>query len=183
MRVEDLKLTRALRQARVLPSLCFAPVVMPDLLEHIRRDHFPGVTHALEFYFLRRGPLACIAIRPQHATVYVHEILNVTETPADVIAMICKHELLHLVIRPREVKRRMTSHPPEFLDREREIAPERDRVVDWLDLHVGTWLRSRPRLERVDVKHGWKARTLLKMTPQERRVWLESRRRESDCDL
>ena len=44
-------------------------------------------------------PLACICHHQGRATIYIHQVLNHTDTPVEVFHRIHKHELLHLVIR------------------------------------------------------------------------------------
>ncbi|MGB2753527.1 MAG: hypothetical protein WBD75_00860 [Phycisphaerae bacterium] len=182
MIIDDLRLMKAQRLARVEPRLCFVRVSIPELLERVRQDLFPEERHSLKFYFVRRGPLACICPGETAATIYVHEVLNLSETPAEVMSAICKHELLHLVIPARAVNNRMTNHPPEFWVRERKIAPERYAAWEWVWMNVGDCLRPRPRLERIDVTSRWKAERRLKMTAREHWDWLESRRRLSMAD-
>ena len=179
MIVGDARLIKARRLARIEPRLCFVRVPIEKLLEEVRRDYLPQVHHRLELYFVRRGPLACICHDETTGTVYVHEVLNLSETPAEVILAICKHELLHMVIPGRAVKGRVTSHPPEFWARERELAPERDVAWEWVWTNAGDCLRRRPRLERIDVISRWRAKRRLKMTAREHLAWVESRRRPS----
>jgi len=166
MVIDNLRLMKAQRLARVEPSLSFVRIAIPELLERVRQQFLPEVRHALECYFVKRGPLACICVGEAAATIYVHEVLNLTETPADVMSAICKHELLHLAIPGRAVNGRKTSHPPEFWVREREIAPEREAAWEWVWTNVGYCLKRRPRLERIDVTPRWRAERRLKMAGQ-----------------
>ena len=177
MVIDNLRLMKAQRLARVEPSLSFVRIAIPELLERVRQQFLPEVCHALECYFVKRGPLACICVGEAAATIYVHEVLNLTETPADVMSAICKHELLHLVIPGRAVNGRKISHPPEFWVREREIAPEREAAWEWVWTNVGYCLKRRPRLKRIDVTPRWRVERRLKMTAREHVAWVESRRR------
>jgi len=77
--------------------------------------------------------------------------------PECVFSLICKHELLHTQVRPREVAGQKRFHPPEFWDSERRLAPERTEAWRWLWENVGECLVVRPKVEGVYVKRNWKA--------------------------
>ena len=70
--------------------------------------------------------------------------------------MIHKHELLHLVIPPREVEGTTRMHPPEFWEAEHTVCPERSIAWAWLWNNLGDCLKRRARLERIDVLRNWK---------------------------
>lgn len=72
------------------------------------------------------------SIHTENKDIMIHTILNNSETPQDVIAYIIKHELLHLIISPRMIDGKMTSHPPEFYEEQTKISPEGDEIFFWL---------------------------------------------------
>ncbi|QDS97697.1 hypothetical protein HG15A2_09610 [Adhaeretor mobilis] len=49
----------------------------------------------------------------------------------------------------REIDGQLVSHPPEFYQAEREIAPERERSWDWIWRNLGPWLEERTKLEQI----------------------------------
>jgi hypothetical protein len=126
-----------------------------ETLDEIWARHFQDVDVRPDGFFVERGPLACVQLNLPKSTIYVHSILNHPSTPKIVIDLICKHELLHLRIPPRLVKGRLKQHPPEFSEAEASLTPERAEAWSWLSRARGSWLRPRPRLERIDVVRGW----------------------------
>ena len=149
---EVMKLERCRRQ----PSLEFVPFSMPTLLGGIKSSLFPDVMQSVNVYFVTRGPLACIVHEDFRATIYIHQLLNNTDTPKEVVTFIIKHELLHLRIPPRTVKGKKVDHPPEFWEAERSIAPERQYSWRWIWANFMMCLKIRPRLERIDVLPSWR---------------------------
>ncbi|MDE3097303.1 MAG: hypothetical protein KGK07_15045 [Chloroflexota bacterium] len=100
--------------------------------------------------------LACAFTSPAEPVVNIHHVLNHPDTPLEVIEFICKHELLHFLIPPRAVGKKVRSHPPEFWLEEERIAPEGRLAWAWLWLNLGSCLKTRPKLERVEVTAGWR---------------------------
>jgi len=86
----------------------------------------------------------------------MHSILNHQDTPEEVILFVIKHELLHLLIPPRETKKRLVNHPPEFLEREESISPEYSLIWNWLYFHFPFCLKVHKRKEQVIVTREWK---------------------------
>ena len=109
-------------------KLAFLSFSLQDTLEGIRSQHFPAIASAPNAYFVYHGPLACTWIDSEKSAIYIHAILNHQETPLYVISLICKHELLHHQIVPREINGLRQQHPPEFWEAEKAIAPERDQA-------------------------------------------------------
>ncbi len=157
MLIDD-KLEREQRKARLDPYLWFVGVPIVDVLEEARQRHFPSVGERLEFLFVRKGPLVCISIAEQSATIFAHQVINRSDAPIEVFSLICKHELLHMEVPGREVDGRWTSHPPEFREREALIAPEEKTAWEWIRVHLWYCLKVRPRLERIDVTGAWRDR-------------------------
>ena len=87
----------------------------------------------------------------------MHQILNHSAVPIEIVDLICKHELLHLEVPPRVVDGKETNHPPEFWEREKAICPEREKSWEWIWRHLGSCLRHRPKLKEIDVTRNWKA--------------------------
>ena len=48
------------------------------------------------------------------------------------------------------------SHPPEFWEAEKAIAPERESAWTWIQGNFFNHLKHRPRLERIDVLPSWR---------------------------
>ena len=137
-------------------KLAFLSFSLQDTLEGIRSQHFPAIASAPNAYFVYHGPLACTWIDSEKSAIYIHAILNHQETPLYVISLICKHELLHHQIVPREINGLRQQHPPEFWEAEKAIAPERDQAWGWIWETRWNWLKPRPRLERIDVRRNWR---------------------------
>lgn len=158
MIVSDIAESVKLQRARVQPNLSFTPFALEVVAQSVRNRCFPEIKRHIECFFVERGPLACIEIpvSPGVPVVYFHNILNHQETPLEVIGLICKHELLHMLIPPREVDGRKKDHPPELWDSEKAIAPERTICWLWININLGIYLKRRPRLERMDVLPGWR---------------------------
>jgi hypothetical protein len=154
--LRDLKERRELALARVQPHLWFTRFSVPDTLERVRREHFPEIPPGVQLYSVSRGPLACVDGGGSSPTIYVHQVLNHSDTPVEVFSLICKHELLHLRILPAVKGKRTIQHPPAFWDAERAIAPERNPVWCWVLENLGLCLKMRPRLERTDVLRNWR---------------------------
>jgi hypothetical protein len=157
MLVDDLREASERRKARLEPRLWFVQADILAIMDRVRHEHFPDLRHGLEFFFVRRGPLACVCFDENVTTVYAHAVLNLSETPEEVFLAVCKHELIHLVVPRREVEGRLTSHPPEFWERERQIAPERTLAWNWLWTNLGDCLKPRPKLERIEVRPSWRS--------------------------
>jgi len=156
--ITDIKAARKLERARRQPYLVFLPFPIRLLLDDIHSRLFPDVAQAVRIYFVSRGPLACIAHDASHASIYVHQLLNRPDTPKGVMTLIIKHELLHLRIKPGKIdgSRSAVMHPPEFWEAESAIAPEREAAWMWIWGNFHTYLKARPRLERIDVLPKWR---------------------------
>ena len=156
MLIKELAAQRKLWRSRVRPYLNFTAFSVRGVLDEVRRQHFAELHHDVEFRFVNRGTLGCICFADDTARIYAHQVLNHKDTPTEVISLICKHELLHLVIPSTTVRDREVQHPPEFWAREREIAPERKLAWAWIWTNLWSCLKHRPRLERIDVLPKWR---------------------------
>ena len=76
--------------------------------------------------------------------------------PRRVIAFILCHELIHLLVPPRDVDGKRKSHPPEFWEAERKRSPDRGLAWGWVILVLGACLRSNRKKECTFVKRNWK---------------------------
>jgi hypothetical protein len=158
MIVESFEELRRLAKARIQPSLPLDELLWLDTLNSIKTEFFPELTSSISFYFIRRGPLACIWV--EKAVIYIHEVLNDSDIPKDVISLIFKHELLHMVVRPRMVDGVQKIHPPEFFENEGLIAPERQQAWDWIWVNLGFCLKPNKKKEGIYVRPNWKERHL-----------------------
>ncbi len=158
-----------LRRARVQPHLWFTAFSITDVLQEVRACHFRELEKTVDIYAVNRGSLACIVSSETTATIYLHQIVNHNDTPAQVISLLCKHELLHLQIGAAEVNGKKTVHPPEFWEAEKRIAPERSVAWGWIWISLGLCLKRRPKLERIDVLPSW------------REVWNRPKLSLADC--
>jgi len=139
------------RRERQQPMLLFTELPLQQMLREIRDAHFPEIERLPPVYFIGQTSLAQITDSPA-PTIYLHAILNAPEVPNFVFSFILKHELLHLRIPPRQLDGRWTSHPPEFFDQQRQLAPEASAAWDWIWRNLGPYLHERPQLERLDVR-------------------------------
>ena len=169
MLINDILEEQKLRRARVQPHLWFVPFSIAAVLQEIRDRHFSHLTETIDMVVVNRGPLAFIVKSAAQATIYIHQILNHGDTPAEVISLVCKHELLHLQIGSAVVNGRKTDHPPEFWEAEMGIAPERVVAWTWIWVNLGPCLKRRPKLERIDVLPSW------------REVWNRPKLSLADC--
>lgn len=154
--LRDVREQRRLAQERLRPGLWFTSFSVPEVLDQVRREHFPELSAEIQICAIHRGPLVCIAIDDSCSSIYVHQLLNHSDAPREVFSLICKHELLHLRIAPGVGGKRTIQHPPEFWKAEEAIAPERNIAWDWIWGNLGPCLKIRPALERIDVRLNWK---------------------------
>lgn len=158
MIVESFEELRRLAKARIQPSLPLNELLWLDTLKTVRTEFFPELTSSISFYFVRRGPLACIWVKKP--VIYIHEVLNDADIPEEVISLILKHELLHTVVRPRLIDGVKKIHPPEFFEKERLIAPERQQAWDWIWINLEFCLKRHKKKEGIYVLSNWKDRHL-----------------------
>jgi hypothetical protein len=154
--LRDGKERREMAQARVQPHLWFTPFSASDTLERVRREYFPEIPPGVRLYSVTRGPLACVDGGGSSPTIYVHQVLNHGDTPVEVFDLICRHELLHLRIRPAVEGKRTVQHPPAFWAAEKAMSPERGWTWCWIWTNLGLCLKRRRRLERIDVLPNWR---------------------------
>jgi hypothetical protein len=109
--------------------------------------------------FINDGPLAfcCWSRSAAQLDIYLHNVLNHADTPQLVLEYLIKHELLHLRVAPVVMEEETLRHPPEFMELEKQICPERLVAWTWLYVVLGEHLRVRPQAQRVDVASSWKS--------------------------
>lgn len=71
------------------------------------------------------------------------------------------HELLHLIIPPRDVGGKRSAHPPEFWEAERTMSPDRSLAWTWIAVVLHSCLRRDNQRECMMVKPTWKRLTNL----------------------
>ncbi len=157
-----MKSRRILHPTVQQPMLDFTQRDLATVCERIRLAHFPSLAETPRIRFVQRGTLANIRRAPRGQLINLHAILNSPETPTHVFRWIMSHELLHLEIRPREIRGRMVAHPPEFFERELQLVPGRAAAKRWLFQTLGERLKVRPRLECIQVLPAKRRNSLLR---------------------
>jgi hypothetical protein len=137
----------------------FVPFDLPAVLETVRRERVPQAPAGIPVAFYEQESLACIHFREGGATgIGLHAILNRAELPEMVLRFLFTHELLHTVIPSREIRGKLVAHPPEFFEAELRAVPVGE-VADawsWIWGNFFTHLKRQPRVQRIDVKRGWR---------------------------
>jgi hypothetical protein len=147
------------RDAPLIPFLSFD---FHALLRETITRHFDDVRVPVSASFLRPRqsrsvPLACIRVREHHAQIRLHEIINRADVPLPVLRFILCHELLHVVIRPREIDGRRVMHPPEFWEAEARRFPECSQACDWIEDALCPWLIIDSRRENAAlIRRSWR---------------------------
>lgn len=138
------------------PELSFFGFNLQHSLENVRSS-FPALcSKRIEVWLQMQPTLASISYEGDAACIRLHSVLNHPHTPERVIAFILGHELLHLMIPPREINGECKSHPPEFWAAERERFPDRDIAWLWMTTFLGSCLKSDKKHECTWVKANWK---------------------------
>jgi hypothetical protein len=140
--------------------LPFVHFDLPALLRLVVSRHFPGIEVMVSVSFMqaplsRTESLASVRVGDRTAGIRIHEILNRSDTPREVIEFILGHEVLHIRVPPREIDGRIVPHPPEFWEEEGRLFPTRSLVWAWL--HTALWPRLKldKQREATMVKRGW----------------------------
>ncbi len=138
------------------PELNLIGFDLAQLIIEVRCDFSELDSHKIEVWLQRQPTLACVTHDETKACIQLHSILNHPQTPRRVVAFILRHELLHLLIPPREVDGVLKSHPPEFWEAESKLAPDRVLMWAWLKLALWGCLRTDKRRECTIVNTTWK---------------------------
>jgi hypothetical protein len=151
-----LQLDRLRRQRPYLP---FAGDLHRLLVAAVN-DVFPALNQPPEWFFVQISFLACISRKSKNegATIFLHPLLNRAETPTWIFQHIFVHELLHLIIPPREVDGRIKTHPAEFWEAEKLLSPDCDKVSDWLWWNYRNLLNNDRKNDCIRVRRGWQKR-------------------------
>jgi hypothetical protein len=88
--------------------------------------------------------------------IHVHSLLNRPDTPRPVIEHVLRHELIHLLVPPREVDGKRTTHPPEFWEHERRLVPWAGLSWNWIAFALYEVIRRDEEAECIRVKRGWR---------------------------
>lgn len=137
-------------------EISWTPYCIHSLLEEIRKQYFPEIEKPVTICFMKLETLAYIISTPIEDQICIHSLMNHKDTPAKVIKFIIKHELLHIRIRPVEIKEKLISHPPEFWEAEKLIAPERELIWGWVWVQFHECLKRNKEEEKTRVKKNWK---------------------------
>jgi hypothetical protein len=138
------------------PELSLLNFQLSGLVAEVRRDFPTLASRRIEVWLQTQSTLACIVDEGESACIRLHSVLNHPETPRRVIAFILCHELIHLLVPPRDVNGKRKSHPPEFWEAECRLSPDRVSAWGWLILVLGDCLRSNRQKECTFVKRTWK---------------------------
>lgn len=126
-------------------------------LAEVKGD-FPELSSRRIAVWLRIQPtLATVRLVGDEAVIELNAVLNHAQTPERVIGFILRHELLHIIIPPREENGYRTAPPPEFRNAERDF-PDYLLTWNWLTLVLGSCLRRNNRQECTVVTRAWKTR-------------------------
>lgn len=121
------------------------------------RSRLPASAPGEAQVWIRRQPtLACVFRMSQPVVIHLHSVLNHHQTPPEVLEYILIHELIHLVVHPREVEGKQTAHPPEFWELERRVAPEGGVAWYWIYSMLWEVLERDTEAEAIRVKRTWK---------------------------
>ena len=109
-------------------------------------------------YFLIQKPLACIQIfdEERKPEICIHQVLNQESFPVEVFEYILLHELIHLLVVPRDVEGKHKSHPPEFWDVQKLVCPNNGFFYHYLKGTLLGVLKEDRKREGVSVGAKWK---------------------------
>jgi hypothetical protein len=127
-----------------------------ELLERCK-SRFPDLDERhVDIWFCPQDPLACIQYDDSRQGIVIHSVLNRPDVPVEVIKYILLHELIHLIIPPREIEGKMRQHPPEFWEKEHAMTENRLLVWSWIVIALADVYRRDEEQEALIVKRSWK---------------------------
>lgn len=139
-----------------VPFLPWTSFDLPALMDEIRQSRVPEISHKFNVFFVEQRMLACINYHENHATIFLHQLFNTPHTPRIVFSMVFTHEMLHLIIPPREIDGKEIKHPPEFFIKEKMLSPEYKAAWGWIILNFcGAIIRDKKR-EQTLVRRRWR---------------------------
>lgn len=160
--------------ARSAPFLPYTSCDLRAVLDRVRCERVPKPSGQIPVLFIAQDSLACLR-HHEAAEILLHRLLNTPETPVAVFLHIFTHEMLHLVIPSRLIEGKDTRHPPEFLEQEMALAPERGESWAWIWMNFGAYLREDKRRERTIVRPGWQQMMFTPRVPMEECIVTEKR--------
>ena len=143
------------RKSRKHPELPFFGFDIYSVLARAK-NRLPLVANRpVALWIMNQATLASIEPSDKPC-IFLHSILNHYQTPEMVMEFILTHELLHLLVAPKEVNGVMKQHPPEFWDAERRAFPELELAWNWLISALYPCLKPDRKKEATFVKASWK---------------------------
>ncbi len=118
--------------------------------------------------FLCQKTLANIVVMDNDissVSINIHQVLNWHTLPRAVLVYIFHHELLHLIVPPREVDGKLKSHPPEFFKLERDSYLDAGILSRYLQESLFGMVRSDAKHEQINVLPQWKKCTAERFIP------------------
>ncbi len=156
MIVEDL-----LRQARIdrqrrqpyLPMLSFDIAALRD---ELLKSIFPFVKLPVRIFFCKTNSLACVPKGENTAEIFIHLPLNDKSTPRQVLYHTLAHEIIHLILPPRNLNGKDVVHHNAFWWYENHMVPHNRLSWAWICYNFSGCLRSDKKAECTFVKRNWR---------------------------
>jgi hypothetical protein len=139
------------------PQLPMFNFSLPCLLNEVRGEFLELLSKRVTVWLRIQPTLATVQLDDDEIVINLHAVLNHAQTPEQVIGFILRHEMLHMIIPPREVDGIVVSHPPEFWAVERDF-PDRVPVWNWLTVSLGSCMRSNKKQQCTFITREWKTR-------------------------
>jgi hypothetical protein len=137
-----------------LPLLSFDLYALTD---SISRKLLGDGHRPISINFCKIEALACILPLNERSDIFLHLLLNDDQTPPQVFQHIVTHEIIHLLVPPEKIGRRLVHHSPAFWDREKELIPDRVQSWSWIYSNFSSCLHRDEKKEQTVVKKGWKS--------------------------
>lgn len=109
--------------------------------------------------FLYQKTLANIVFQDKQISpisINIHQVLNWPTLPKLVMEYILYHELLHLVVPPREINGKIKSHPPEFIKIQRCSFPDADIAYAYITSILFSIIKRDNKNEQIKVLPRWR---------------------------
>ncbi len=137
-----------------LQPLLFQPVdsqtgfSFSGVLDEARAAWFPELEDEVEVRIGAFGPLAFVVnslMGPRRHVVVFHPVLNRPGVPVEVVRLIAKHELTHIVRPPIRFPWGWETHHRDFWAHELAVGPERFAAWAWIHANLGRAIYSNRR--------------------------------------
>ena len=140
------------------PEISFLSFDIQGLLRNIQSKMKFNSIGPVSITLQTMETLACIrhSKGDSGGDIYLHSLFNRPEVPQPVIEHILCHELLHLRIPAREVQGKLTHHPPEFWEAEKDLVPWVATSWEWMSLAFWEVIKIDHLNECVWVKKSWR---------------------------